>query len=340
METLKLLDALLAGSDDSQKQKLLALYKEAFCGTESYRQLKDLLEGCEFRNSVGKELLTKGEDVVKAAFTDAGGFGDRITVMDYVVEKMRRELDASTQYLLSADVSSQTLNVVDKRMAVTATKYYEILFNYVCCLYATLYGGSFLRNMNVKTGIRSADLVRNVSDELCRLFADAHRSEKPQVWRIVRTHFGGANLLGYDGFTLKYGGVTPEHLEIGCEQLAPGLFRDRNDPNVLCCGIGYLTNLEPRDGGRIYGAEAVTKPAMNCLDQLDIDYRSLNVRALLSAIAGSGVCILDPADLVELLNRYYMIRTAKGNRGKGCIYCGRSNCQHFRIPDNFKKQIT
>ena len=42
-----------------------------------------------------------------------------------------------------------------------------------------------------------------------------------------------------------------------------------------------------------------------------------------------------PAGQVELLNRYFMIRTARENKEKGCIYCGRNNCRHFRITSEF-----
>ena len=335
MQTLKLLDALIAGSSESQQDRLLALYKEAFCGTESYKKLKDLLEGCEFHGSVGQSLMAQGEDVAKAGFADAGHFGDRITVMDYVVQKMVQELDASRNYLHSASVADAALNVLDRRLADTATEYYELLFNYVCCLYVTLYGEAALQNVNIRTGIRSADLVRNVSDELCSLLTQAYRREKPRAWSIVRTRFRGANLVHYDGFTLKYGDLDLDHLEKDCRQIAPCLFTDPVDPDVLCCGIGYLTSLEPRDGGRLYGSRVISKPAMNCLDSLELDYGSLNVRALLSAIAGSGVCVLTPEELVELLNRYFMIRGIEQNRQKGCPYCGRNVCTHFRIPVNF-----
>lgn len=335
METLKLLDALLSGSSDSQKDRLLALYKEAFCSTDSFRDLTDLLQGSEFRGAVGQELRSKGEHVVTAGFTDAGSFGDRVTVMDYVVEKMRREMEASADYIYSANVAGTSLNVLDKHLGDITTQYYELLLNYVCCLYVTLYGDSALRNMNLKTGIRSADLVYEVSDQLCALFDQARQQPKPQVWRIVRTRFGGANMVSYSGFILEYGGVTADHLKYNCRQIAPCLFTDEVDSNVLCCGIGYLTSLQPRDGSRLYGAQVISKPAMNCLDSLDVDYASLNVQALLSTIAGSGVCVLDPMDLVELLNRYFMIRTARENKEKGCIYCGRNNCRHFRITSEF-----
>lgn len=336
METLKLLDALFAGSTQQQTQQLLTLYKEAFRGTESFKNLKDLLEGCEFHGTVGQDLLSKGEQVVTAGFTDAGNFGDRITVMDYVVEKMEQEMKAASDYIHSANVSNTALNVLDKRLAETATAYYEKLFHYLCCLYVTLYGEAALSGVNIKTGIRSADLIRNVSEEMSSLIAHAGRQGKPPVWRIVRTTFGGTNMVRYSGFTLKYGGISAAYLEENCTQIAPCLFRDDSDSNVLCCGIGYLTSLQPHDGGRLYGATTVSKPAMNCLDHLDIDYASLNVRALLSTIAGSGVCILDPRDLVELLNRYYMIRTARENQNRGCIFCGKTGCHHFRIPRNFQ----
>lgn len=334
-QTLKLLDALLPGSGGEEKERLLALYKEAFCGTESFKSLKTLLEQCEFHGSVGQELLSKGENVIKDGFANAGSFGDQITVMDYVVEKMQQELDAATGYVRSDNVSGAQLNVLNKRFADTATKYYEMLFNYVCCLYASMYGNDILKNLKVKTGIRSADLIRNVNDELCSLVAEAGRQKKPRMWRILRKHFGGANLVNYDGFVLEYSSLGAAYLREQCEQVSPLLYRDRKNSDVLCCGIGYLTSLEPRDGGRVYGAQVISKPALNCLDSYDMDYRNLNVRLLLNTIAGSGVCIIDPKDLVELLNRYFMVKTAKANQQKGCTYCGRTNCQHFRINKEF-----
>ena len=335
IETLKLLDALFAGSSQQQTQKLLELYREAFRGTESFKNLKDLLEGCEFHGTTGQDLMRKGEQVVTEGFTDAGNFGDRITVMDYVVQKMEQEMKAASEYLHSADVSGQGLHVLDKALAETATAYFETLFNYLCCLYVTLYGEAALQNVDIRTGIRSADLIRNVSEELTKLVSEADHQGRPPVWKIIRTTFGGANMIHYPGFTVQYGGFDAAYLESNCTQIAPCLFRDNSDPNVLCCGMGYLTSLQPHDGSRLYGATTVSKPAMNCLDHMDMDYDSLSVPALLSAIAGSGVCVLDPRDLVELLNRYYMIRTARENKAKGCIYCGKNVCEHFRITTKF-----
>lgn len=335
VQTLKLLDTLLAGSSGEEKERLLALYKDAFCGTESFKKLKDILELCEFHGSVGQELLSKGEDVIKAGFTDAGSFGDRITVMDYVVEKAQQELDAATEYVRSANVAGTSVHVLDRRFAEAATKYYEMLFHYVCCLYASLYGSDVLKNMKIKTGIRSADLVRNVNDELCTLVSDVRRQKKPRAWRIVRKRFDGSNMVKYNGFVLEYGNVDASYLQDRCEQLSPVLYKDRSDNNVLCCGIGYITSLDARDGGRVYGAQITSKPALNSLDSFDIDHGSLNIRNLLSTIAGSGVCIMDPEDLVELLNRYFMVKAAKENQSKGCIFCGRSSCQHFHINKEF-----
>jgi len=337
MQTLKLLDALIPLGSEGQKDRLLALYREAFCGTESFQNLKELLEDCEFHGAAGRELLAKGEDVLRSGFTDAGNFGDRITVMDYVVQQMVQELEASEKYLHSASVSGTALNVLDKRLAETATQYYEQLFHYTCCLYVTLYGESALQNVNIRTGIRSADLVRNVTDELCLLLEDVRRLPKPRAWRIVRTRFTGANLVHYRGFALEYGSVTPAYLDSNCQKLGPCLFRDKNDPDVLCCGIGHLTSLTPQDGGRLYGARVISKPALNCLKDLQLDYDSLDIPALLGAIAGTGVCVLKPEELVELLNRYFLIRSAEENRRSGCPYCGRSGCQHFRIPNDFSK---
>lgn len=334
-QTLKLLDALLAGSSGEEKERLAALYKQAYGGTESFKRLKDLLEGCEFYGTVGQELLTKGEDVIQEGFSQAGNFGDQFTVMDYVVDKIQQELDAATQHIRSANVADSALHVLDRRFAHSATKYYEMLFHYVCSLFGALYGDGILKNMKVKAGIRSADLVRNLNEELSSLVAEGYRQSAPKGWRIVRKHFSGFNMVSYRGFVLEYGGITVDYLRDKCEMISPLVFRDTTDPSVLCCGIGYLTSLDETDGGRVYDGQIISKPALNCLDNYDIDYDSLNIRMLLNTLAGSDVCIIDPKDLVELMNRYFMVKTARENRAKGCMYCGKGNCRHFNIPKVF-----
>lgn len=334
-KTLKLLDALLAGSRGNESEQLKALYKDAYCGTESFKELKTLLERSEFYGSAGRELLSGSEQVIQAGFTDAGTFGDRLTVMEFLVEKVRKERDATTAYIKSANISGMAMNVVDKRLADAATDYYNRLFNYICCFYASLYGTSILENLKIKTGIRSADLIHNVNDGLSMLIADAARQKKPFVWRIVRKTFGGLNAIRYSGFLLEHCSVSLDVLEKNCRRINPTLYIPNENSEVVCYGIGFLTNLTVDTGATVYGAQVISEPALNCMDELGVDLTNLNIPLLLQKIAGNGVCILRPETLVELLNRYAMIQTAKKNQETGCIFCGRQGCQHFKINKKF-----
>lgn len=334
-KTLRLLDALLAGSSGSETEKLKELYKNAYCNTESFSQLKLLLERSEFHGTIGEELLTRSESVIQAGFTNAGSFGDSVTVMEYLVEKVQKERQRAEEYIKSACVNGEVLNVVDKRLADQATECYEKLFRYVCCFYASLYGDSALKNLNVKTGIRSVDLVRNVDEELSILLAETRRLEKPKVWRIVRRTFGGLNMMRYGGFVLEYGGVTADYLENQCRQLTPTLFVPNSSRDVVCCGVGRMTSLNTANGASIFGAHVTTTPAMNCLDGLEVDYHQLNITGLLEKIAGSGVCIIKPENLVEILNRYFMIKEARKNKQTGCALCGRQGCRHVTVPTKY-----
>ena len=349
-QTLKLLDALLAGSSGSETEKLKALYKEAYCSTQCFKDLKTLLERSEFHGTTGHELLRQSEEVVQAGFSNAGSFGDSLTVMEYLVEKITQERQATREYVCSARVNGQPLNVIDKRLADQATEYYEKLFGYVCCLYASLYGDTILKNINVKTGIRSTDLIRNMDDELVILTTEARRQQQPRAWRILRKTFGGVNPLRYSGFVLEYGNFTPEYLKNQCRQLTPTLYVPQGNSDVLCCGIGYLTSLDIADGSTIFGASVTTDPALNCLDNLELEYSSLSISQLLGKIAGgSGVCILKPEALVELLNRYFMIQAAKKNQSNlpvdpqgdpalqqpACALCGLRNCRHYQLKRGF-----
>lgn len=334
-QTLKLLDALLPGSSGGESEKLKALYKEAYCSTGSFQDLKLLLERSEFHGLTGRELLIKSEEVIQAGFSNAGSFGDNLTVMEYLVEKIRQELETSRTYITSAKVTGDALNVIDKRLADQATEYYEAMFRYVCSFYASLYGASVLKNLSVKTGIRSVDLVRNIDDELVLLLAEARRMNKPKAWRIVRRTFGGLNLLHYGGFVLEYGSVTKEILREEYQKVSPTLFVPKRTSDVVCCGIGCLTSLDPVSGATVFGTQVTTEPALNCLDGLDLDYRDLNIPLLLQKIGGSNVCIVQPEMLVEILNRYFMIQTAQKNQQTGCPLCGKNGCRHFTINQAF-----
>lgn len=334
-QTLKLLDALLSGSSGSECEQLKALYKEAYCGTEAFKDLKTLLERSEFHGATGRELLMQSEDVLRAGFSNAGHFGDSLTIMEYLVDKIQKELAISTEYIQSATISGTSMHAVDKRLADGATEYYEKLFHYVCCFYASLYGASVLENIKIKTGIRSVDLVRNVNDGLSMLMSDVRSRQKPFAWKIVRRNFRGLNLVHYSGFALEYDTVRTRELEDAYKQITPALYVPKVGSDVLCCGIGYLTNLAPHNGGTVYGAQVLTNPALNCLDDLSIDLENLNISLLLDKIAGNGVCILSPETFVELLNRYAMIQTAKKNKERGCVFCGKQSCRHFRITKSF-----
>lgn len=333
-QTLKLLDALLSGSSGSELEKLKMLYKQAYCDTEGFKNLKTLLERSEFHGQ-GQLLLKESEEVIQAGFTDAGSFGDRITVMESLVEKIRKERELSAQYVHSANVAGAPMNVIDKKLADGATEYYEALFQYVCCLYIGLYGDAVLKDFNVKTGIRSVDLIRNTSEELSMLIARAHRLPAPKCWAIVRKRFAGLNAVPYDGFILEYGDIGIKTLNEAATRIAPTLFVPKHDASVLCCGIGYLTSLDVTSGGTLYGAQVTTKPALNCLDQLDLNYRDLHISLLLDKIAGGNVCVLHPEALVELLNRYFMNKAVKKNRETGCPLCGKDSCSHYSINEKF-----
>ena len=337
-QTLKLLDALLAGSGGSETDQLKTLYKDAFCSTESFRDIKTLLERSEFHGVVGKELLQRSEAVVQAGFSNAGSFGDSVAEMEYLVRKLQQERQRAEDYIQAAAVNGEELNVIDIRLADQAKDYYEKLLQYVCCFYASLYGSGILSNIHVRSGIGSSELIRTMDDELSILLAEANRLEKPRAWRIVRKKFDGLNMLRYKGFVLEYGEINSEFLEKYSQKISPTLYVPKVDgSDILCCGVGYLTSLDAASGGTIFGARITTEPAMNCLDDLDIDYDQISITMLLNKITDGGVCILKPEQLVELLNRYFMIRTAKKNQEKGCALCGGSNCRHVAIPRSFSK---
>ena len=96
--------------------------------------------------------------------------------------------------------------------------------------------------------------------------------------------------------------------------------------------------------GELKGAihELVAKARAKGIPVVAVDKAKLDAMAAGAAHQGvaayaAALRYAEPEELVELLNRYFLIRSAEENRRSGCPYCGRSGCQHFRIPNDFSK---
>ncbi len=341
VNTLRLIDALFAGSDEAQKNRLIGLYKTAFAESENYKKLRWLFDTCEFYGVVGEDLQRQAKSIFEESFTDAESFSSKLTVMDFIINRAEDERNKTEEYVNSARMDNETLSVVEKTFAAQIADFYTVLVNYLCCVYASLYGKDVIRGMNADLHTGALDLVRSLTDELCAVDMEVMEEGKPKFWKITREHFGGLNAVQYDGFCLEYINEPPEKILSGCERVAPFIYTDSRDDGVLCYGIGKITNLTFRDGAKILGAEIIEKPAMNCLDEYDIVYRNFSLLSIMNMLFNGKVCLILPEDMVEILNRYFMIKETKIRKDTGkCILCGGTGCKHFDIPKDYIKEKT
>ncbi len=340
INSLKLIDALFSGCTPEQRSKLISLYRTAFGNSESYKKIRYILETCEFYGPVGEDLKLQINRVVEERFNDAESFSSMLTVLEHIAKKAEDEVALTEEYINSSRLDIRKLSVVERAFAKHTVDLYTALINYFCCMCATLYGKDIFKEINIDLHIGTLDVVRTVTDAICTLSNEIIIRKKPTVWKITRQHFAGINMLEYDGFVLSYVTDKPEERLAACSKIAPYLYEDRYNKNVLCYGVGNITNLDFGNGTAVFGSEIIEKPAMNCFDGYDINYDSFSLVNIMNMLFQSKVCIITPEIMVERLNRYFMIKKAQKNKEEGkCIYCGGTDCEHFVLPLNFDEAI-
>lgn len=333
VNTLKLIDALFSGCTEEQKRSLVSLYKTAFSNSDGYKKTHYILENCEFYGTSGEDLKLQIKRVVDDSFDGAEGFRSMLTVLEHISLRAESELELTEDYIRSSRLDPVSLSVVEKSFANQSVEFYKVFINYLCCMCATFYGKDAFRKINIDLHTGALDVVKNVTDAVCQLNNEILERKKPAVWKITRQHFAGINLVEYDGFALSLVTDSPEAVLRGCRKIAPYMY---TDDNAVCYGVGNITNLDFSNGASVLGAEIIEKPALNCLDRTDLDYACIDLMSIVNMLFQNKVCIIPPETMVEILNRYFMIKAAKHNKlAQRCIYCGKEGCTHFVLPTNF-----
>jgi hypothetical protein len=179
-------------------------------------------------------------------------------------------------------------------------------------------------------------MLKNVTTECSNVLIELNGAKKPNAWRIVRKQFGGANLIKYDGFSLEFVNDQDFMYNDQYEKSTPYIYVPKKSCDVLCYGIGNVSNLKVQNGISLIGGSVVTRFADNIFDDLSLDYHNMNFVNVINNVSKSNICVISPYDLVEILNRYFLMQTVKNRNIKQvCAYCGHANCNHFDIPENF-----
>lgn len=334
-----IIDSMLVGCTEEQKAKLAELYKSAYTNTTEFKELNSLLEEYDFYGSVGADLYNQGVSALKGGMTQAGKFTENISTIEYVISNSKKLEKETAEYISHAEHSNKNLYIISKQQSTELKTFLLALFNSVCYTVTTLYGIKYLKDAKIDINSNALDMLKNVINEMSMILQELKSSQKPYSWRIYRKNFIGANIIHYNGYVFEKINLNYEEASEKYKKVSPYIFEPKEPSETLCYGFGNLTNLKINDGMRVIGSNSIiTKLADNSLDNLKLDYYELSINTLLSSIGLNNVFVVDPSELCELLNRYFMMNQVKERNTKQlCPYCGKHNCNHFNIPRNFGK---
>lgn len=331
--TVKLINLLIPDASDSCKQKLLDLYRDAFFDTDSFRTLSSLLNDCDFLGQVGEQLYQDG----KTAISDGAAGIDSFGFMDQTAHTIRSEAARTQAFFETARMDDAKLSVISHDISEDVMSFYRALLSACCFVVASLYGPELLNNIKIPQQANPLAVIKIYSAEITSLLADIGKERRPAKWRIERASFHGKNLVRYNGLKIVYEDRDEQQITEECDKVSPFLFVPKQTGATVCYGTGLITNMNPKNALSVFGSKVIREPARNCLDQENIDYSNFDILSCLNKVLGSGVYFIEPHKLVELFNRYFMMKTVRNRIGQNaCPYTGGSKTAFFEIPEDFK----
>lgn len=339
--TVALLSVLLAGSNDEQKAKLTELYRNTFLQTEEYKLLNTLVNECVFNRGSGEDFYRKGVDAISEGMNDPTGFMHTLTDMKLVSESINRALAKTREYLQSAEIQKGDIDVIERKQEQSIRKFYLDLLEAMCFVGASLYGVDCIKDVNVDINASVFDIMNAVSSSCVKIEKAAYASRSPGLWVIRRRHFGGLNMVEYDGLVLSYENISYQ-INTGTKGVNPFITEPGNDGDVLCYGFGNMVIVDPTARFSLINSDVVTGLPLNFFDGADVDYKNFKLTQLISSRLHGGACVLDPGHVTALLNRYFMIQSVQTRKKAGlCPYCGKPLCRndHFELVEDFEERF-
>lgn len=331
-----LIDSMFSGCNSKQKEKLAVLYKEAYSSTDEFIKLSKILNEYDFYGSLGQDLFNSGKEAITEGLTQAGNFTKNLSIIEYVLSNTSKYKLETDNYLNTFSCYSKDLYLIKKDDASYLKVFLMDLMNLFCYSISILYGVQYLKDVKIDINANAIDMLRNFTSEISGVISEISETQKPFAWRVVRKTFSGANLVRYNGFCVEKINNSDFINDKRNVKLSPYLYIPKNDDNVLCYGIGNVSNINERNGISVVGTTIISKFPQNALDNENIDYQNINVLNLINDISNSGVGIITPYEFTDMLNRYFLMQTVKERNTKQvCVYCGKISCNHFRIPENF-----
>lgn len=331
--TVKLINYLIPDASEPCRSRLLDLYKDAFFDTDSFRTLSSLLNDCDFLGQVGEQLYQDG----KTAIADGAAGIDSFGFMNQTADKIRSQAARTQQYFETARMDDAKLSVISHDISEDVLDFYRALLSACCFVVASLYGPELLNNIKIPQQANPLAVIKIYSAEITSLLADIGKERRPVKWKIERTSFHGKNLVRYNGLKIVYEDRDEQQITEECDKVSPFLFVPKQNGATVCYGTGLVTNMSLHDAMSVFGSKVIREPARNCLDHENIDYNNFDIFSCLNKALGSCIYFIEPHKLVELFNRYFMMKTVRNRISQNaCPYTGGSKTAFFEIPEDFK----
>lgn len=333
-----LLSVLLKNCTESEKNKLIDLYKKSFESTEEYTELKRILESSSFDGYEGLELIEKGRESIREGITNPDRFVQSLIDIRYVIAKSKTLIDKTNEYIKSCNMNDVKLSIFQQECEKDIREFYLDMLGFTCYIASSLFGVEFIKNCKVNMNANIFDFINNVTSEVHSLIYEIQREKLPRKWVIKRCSFSGANLMKYDGFVLLYEDVDEKYISNNMKNASPFIAVSEKASEILCCGVGNFVVTEIENSYNLINSNIRVSLSTSHFDDMDIDYNCINPVSLIKGNDVLNSYVISPSELVDHLNRYFMLKSVKDRRLKGlCAYCGKSTCnkQHFNIPRDF-----
>lgn len=335
--TVMLLSVLLKNCTESEKEKLIGLYKDSFEMTEEYKNLKKLLNNYSFDGYEGRELIEKGRDAIRTGLTNPEQFLQCVTNIKYVISKSNKLIGDTNKYLQSCNMNNVELSIFQHEVEESVKQFYLEMFGYTCYIASALFGVEFIKNCKINVNANIFDIINDVTSEIHSVINEIQRAKLPAKWVIKRCSFAGANLVKYDGFVLLYEDINGKFENNSMRKISPFINVSEKNNEILCSGIGNFV-VSPSRFYTLIDSKIKISLSTSHFDGMDIDYFNIEPLSLIKGRDNVNSYVISPSELVEHLNRYFMLKTVKSrNLNNVCAYCGKENCnkQHFVIPRDY-----
>ncbi len=339
INSVLLIDSLFSGCNDDEKNKLVELYRNAYISTDEYKELKRLLNECEYSGSIGKNLFDEGSRVINEGFHETGKFNHNLTKMQFVISNTKKELENTDSYLNALRYDNNDLYVIKKETTSSVKMFYTELINYLCYTFTTFFGASVLKDIKIDINQNCLDTIKMFGNEFANAINETKNKSNPVIWCVKRNSFKGINFVHYDGFIVLRSNKNLEKIKSDCIEIKPYLYMPKEKSDIVCYGVGNITNMELKNSISILNSVITETLPLNIFDDDSFDYENFDVSAVLKRI--KETCVMKPEKFVDVINRYFMMKTVKlRNQNQKCPYCGNNNCNHFAIPENFSTALT